>query len=224
MPPAAASFDDAFDFDEPARKRARKPRAAAQKGGARKKGKKSRRFAVDPQKIARYGAIGMSATIALAIMVNALVLQKGHHPAPLFGKSIALGATPVPAKAPAPERHAAADPAQTTVPSQLASSQLPPSAPAAEPATSSTEDPIGRLIEGHEPPPAPSRTDSRTVIGAQRALAKLGFALKPSGTLGPQTRKAIEAFERDRHLPVKGELTHRLVKILAAESGVKIVD
>ena len=69
---------------------------------------------------------------------------------------------------------------------------------------------------------AADHTEGKTVIGAQRALTKLGFAVKATGSLGPQTKKAIEAFEKDRGLPVKGELSRRVIKILAAESGVKI--
>ena len=219
MPTAVASFDD-FDLDEPARKRApRKPRASAPKGkgASRKKGKKPR-FAFDMQRVARYGAIGMSGSLALAIMVNALVLQKGHHPAPLFGKAIALGPSPAPAEktqvvAPAPEEAMPPAPAVAT-PAPRAIVEA-PEAPAG--------DPIGQLIDGKAPPAgAAGKAETRTVMGAQRALAKLGFSLKPNGNLGPQTRKAIEAFERDRHLPVKGELSHRVIKILAAESGVKI--
>ena len=216
MPTAVASFDD-FDLDEPARKRApRKPRSAAPKGKAapRKKGKKPR-FAFNSQGIIRYGAIGMSGSLALAILVNALVLQKGHHPAPLFGKAITLGPSPAPAVKAASAPEEAASPAAA----------VPPPAPRAivEAPQAASGDPIGQLIDGRAPPPAAAgKAETKTVLGAQRALAKLGFALKPSGNLGPQTRKAIEAFERDRHLPVKGELSHRLIKVLAAESGVKI--
>ena len=220
MPTAVASFDDSFDFDEPARKKApRKPRATAPKGKvpARKKGKKRRLPSIDMQRVARYGAVGMSGVLAVAIMVNALVLQKGHHPAPLFGKAIALGPSPTPVAKPAPDIRAAAD-----IELLVAPQPVPASRPMAEPANTGGADPIGQLIDGKAPPAAAPKVDSKTVVGAQRALAKLGFTLKASGTVGPQTRTAIEAFERDRHLPVNGELTHRLVKVLAAESGLKI--
>ena len=219
MPTAVASFDDSFDFDESARKKApRKPRAAPKgKGPTRKKGKKRRFPSIDMQRATRYGAIGMSGALAVAIMVNALVLQKGHHPAPLFGKAIVLG--PTPTAKPAPELRAVAE-----VEAPVAPQPMPASVPrhAAEQPATGTGDPIGQLIDGKAPAAAAPKVDSKTVAGAQRALAKLGFTLKPSGTVGPQTRKAIEAFERDRHLPVNGELTHRLVRVLAAESGIKI--
>lgn len=225
MPTAVASFDDSFDFDEPARRKAqRKPRPAAAKGKgpSRKKGGKKRRFpTIDMQKATRWGAVGMSGALAVAIMVNALILQKGHHPAPLFGKAIALGPSPT------ATRVAAAVPATPAPDPEAAQPAAPQPAPAPMPrhvaeAETGGDDLIGALIAGKAPPPATPKVESRTVLGAQRALAKLGFTLKPSGTVGPQTRKAIEAFERDRHLPVNGELTPRLVKVLAAESGVKI--
>ena len=220
MPTAVASFDDSFDFEEPARKKARKPRSAAPKsrGPTRKKGKKRRLPSIDMQRATRYGAIGMSGVLAVAIMVNALVLQKGHHPAPLFGKAIALGPSPTPATKPMAESIAAPEP-------EVPVSAPPAPAPMQRHATEQTGaggDPIGQLIDGKASPAAAPKVDSKTVAGAQRALAKLGFVLKPSGTVGPQTRKAIEAFERDRHMPVNGELTHRLVRVLAAESGLKI--
>ncbi len=223
MPTAVASFDESFDFDEPSRKKApRKPRPASRgKGPSRKKGKKRRFPSIDMQRATRYGAIGMSGVLAVAIMVNALVLQKGHHPAPLFGKAIALGPSPTPAAKPVAALRAMPEPeAAAVAPPPPTPASIPRQA--AEPSDAAGDDPIAQLIGGKMPPAAAPKVDSRTVAGAQRALAKLGFALKPSGTVGPQTRKAIEAFERDRHMPVSGELTHRLVRVLAAESGVKI--
>ena len=222
MPSAIASFDDAFDMEAPRKKTPRKPRAV-DKGPARKRGgRKLPRFAFDGPRTVRLAAIGMSGTLVVAIMVNALLLQKGHHPAPLFGQSIALGPSPVavPKAPPAPRAAPVATPQAEEAPE--------PAAPASRNRAASAErapdgDAIAALIAGHAPSPSTApKTEGKTVLGAQKALAKLGFALKPSGTMGPQTRKAIEAFERDRHMPVKGELTHRLVKILAAESGVRI--
>lgn len=220
MPNAAATFDDAFDYDEPVRRKApRRPRSAAGKGPQRKKG---RRLAFDMRKVARWTAVGLGTTVALTIMVNALVLQKSRHPAPLFGKAIALGPGPAPVeRAPAPRADPVDAPAATPAPAPVVQQRAPVEVTEDEAPT--RDDPIGRLLQGGPPPAgAAAKPDTKTVMGAQRALAKLGFALKPNGTLGPQTRKAIEAFEKDRHLPVKGELTRRLVKILAAESGVRI--
>lgn len=72
------------------------------------------------------------------------------------------------------------------------------------------KDPLGDLIA----PP------SKRVIGVQRALSDFGYAqIKPTGTIGPETRAAIEKFERERRLPVTGMITDRLVRELAAATG-----
>ncbi len=71
-------------------------------------------------------------------------------------------------------------------------------------------DAIGGLIAG----------SSRRVLAVQRALGDFGYGpVKPTGILGPDTRAAIEKFERDRRLPVTGQLSERLVRELAATTG-----
>lgn len=202
-----------FDDDDrapatPARKaQARKPRAAGP--SARRK---SRRRRVDMNKIARFAGIGITAALGVGIVVNALMMQTGHHPAPLFGSHAVLTAA---APAPAPQPHASA--AAASVPAAAPARPV-REAPAAPPVVG---DPIGQLLRGG-PPPAGDGTETRTVLGIQRALAKLGYTVKADGTLGPTTRKALQAFEKDHHLPVQGEPSRRLVKILSAESGVRV--
>jgi peptidoglycan hydrolase-like protein with peptidoglycan-binding domain len=79
---------------------------------------------------------------------------------------------------------------------------------AAEPAQR-TNDPIAQLI-------APSKR----VLAVQRALADFGYGqLKPTGLYDPDTRAAIEKFERDRRLPVTGQVSDRVVRELAAMTG-----
>ena len=59
-----------------------------------------------------------------------------------------------------------------------------------------------------------------TVAKAQRALVKLGYGpLKADGLMGASTRAAIEKFERDRKLPVKGEPSTRTFRELATRAG-----
>jgi peptidoglycan hydrolase-like protein with peptidoglycan-binding domain len=71
-------------------------------------------------------------------------------------------------------------------------------------------DPIAELIE-----PSPRR-----VLAVQRALAEAGYGqIKPTGTYGPETRAAIEKFERERKLPITGQISDRLVRELAALTG-----
>ena len=211
---AAASFDDDFDLKEPSRKKA--PRRAAP-GPRKKKGRRRFGFNLDMKQVARYAAIGMSATVALGIMVNALVLQKSRHPAPLFGTSISMVETNTAVTRPAPVKRVAPEvPATTPMPVAKPAEAT----QAGDNVPSASDDKIALLLQ-HATMPS-DHPDTKTVAGAQRALVKLGFVLKPTGTFGPQTKKALELFEKDRHLPVNGELNRRVLKILAAESGLKI--
>ncbi len=54
--------------------------------------------------------------------------------------------------------------------------------------------------------PTPPTSSSETVRNIQTSLATLGYKPGPADViLGHQTRKAIEAFQRDRGLPITGE-------------------
>ncbi len=54
--------------------------------------------------------------------------------------------------------------------------------------------------------PTPPTSSSETVRNIQTSLATLGYKPGPAdGILGHQTRNAIEAFQRDRGLPITGE-------------------
>lgn len=70
-------------------------------------------------------------------------------------------------------------------------------------------DPIAELI-------APSKR----MVAIQRALADFGYGqIKPTGVSDPDTRTAIEKFERDRRLPVTGQISDRFIRELAAMTG-----
>ena len=72
---------------------------------------------------------------------------------------------------------------------------------------SARPDPIG---------PAPSKR----VLAVQRALTEYGYGqIKPTGTLDAETKAAIERFERERKLPVTGQVSTRLARELAAITG-----
>lgn len=61
---------------------------------------------------------------------------------------------------------------------------------------------------------------SKQVIAVQRALSEFGYGqIKPTGTIDPETQSAIQKFERERKLPVTGQLSHRVVRELAAITG-----
>jgi peptidoglycan hydrolase-like protein with peptidoglycan-binding domain len=77
--------------------------------------------------------------------------------------------------------------------------------------------------------PAPTRGDaigdliagsSRRVLAVQRALGDFGYGpVRPTGVFGPETRAAVEKFERDRKLPATGQISDQLVRELAAVTG-----
>jgi peptidoglycan hydrolase-like protein with peptidoglycan-binding domain len=70
-------------------------------------------------------------------------------------------------------------------------------------------DPIAQLI-------APSKQ----TLAIQRALSDFGYGqLKPTGVIDPATVTAIEKFERDRRLPVTGQLSEPLIHELSAMTG-----
>lgn len=78
-------------------------------------------------------------------------------------------------------------------------------------AAAASPDPIARLI-------AP--TPSKRVIAVQRALSDFGYGqIKATGVFDPDTRAAVEKFERERRLPVDGQISDRLVRELAAMTG-----
>jgi peptidoglycan hydrolase-like protein with peptidoglycan-binding domain len=73
------------------------------------------------------------------------------------------------------------------------------------------------------PAPIPATAQSagaRRVASVQRALTQYGYGqLKPTGAVGADTQAAITKFERDRKLPVTGQMSDRLVKELTAMIG-----
>lgn len=83
-----------------------------------------------------------------------------------------------------------------------------PVAAVAAPSSPAT-DPIAKLI-------APSKR----IVSIQRALADFGYGqIKATGVYDPETRSAIEKFERDHRLPVTGQISDRFVRELAAMTG-----
>ena len=73
----------------------------------------------------------------------------------------------------------------------------------------SRNDPIAALI-------APTKQ----VLAIQRALSDFGYGqIKPTGTYDPDTRAAIEKFERDQRLPVTGQISDRFIRELATMTG-----
>jgi peptidoglycan hydrolase-like protein with peptidoglycan-binding domain len=208
------------------------------------------------------GLIATGGTIM--ILVNALFLQSGPHPAPIFAnKPAPAGAggplTAVdtalprrrPAEAPVPSarprgevladiqrelsrrgfydgatdgvygpktdaairdfEHAAglrpsAEPNEALLQSIVRSPVKSKPVAAAAPRKS---DPIANLLAA----------DPR-VMAVQRALSSYGYGqIKATGVYDPETRLAIEGFERERRLPITGKVSDRLTRELTALTG-----
>jgi hypothetical protein len=176
------------------------------------------------------GAFAFAAVIA--IIANALFLQAGRHPSPMFGPVAAMPAAALALASPLPRprpveadaslfepRIAETKPAEPKAADPLASLVKATSAPAVAPSN---------ILRPPAPVPASSRNEttanpspgSRRVGAVQRALTEYGYGqLKPSGTVGSDTQAAIQKFERERKLPVTGQISDRLVRELIAVTG-----
>jgi peptidoglycan hydrolase-like protein with peptidoglycan-binding domain len=87
--------------------------------------------------------------------------------------------------------------------------RVPLKSEAAVPRPATRPDPIADLIA-----PGPR------VIAVQRALNDFGYGpVKATGVYGTETIAAIQKFERDRKLPVTGQISPRLMRELAALTG-----
>jgi peptidoglycan hydrolase-like protein with peptidoglycan-binding domain len=203
----------------------------------------------------------LMATLAVAtIFINALFLQHGPHPAPIFATKRAAVhdvpvvlprprvAEPVPQPAPAARSQAqivgdiqrelnrkgfydgavdgiwggrtdtaARDFAQaaglkigTEASEALLHAIVTSTAKASgKPAAPVRNDPIAELI-------APTKQ----VLAVQRALSDFGYGqIKPTGVYDPATQAGIEKFERDRKLPVTGQISEQLIRELSAMTG-----
>jgi hypothetical protein len=212
---ALARGDHDFTVSEP--RRGAKSRHANRAGRLRRFLRFIYRAADYPNRIAGTLLVGL----IIAICINALLLQQGHHPGPLFHKSVTL---PVSAPQRAVPQTAATGPMVPAGALRDPISQLLQSSPAISEADKAArprrQDPISQFLKSEATPAAPE--PSKTVFAAQSALVKLGFVLKPDGIAGSATRQAIEQFERDHGLPARGELSPKILHELAAQSGIRI--
>ena len=199
-------------------------------------------------------AILMAAIAAFAIIVNALFLQKGPHPAPIFAARPLLLQQERAALSRLPSQ-AAGETVQPRIQlvaniqreltrkgfydgpadgiwgaktdnavrdfAQAADVKINPEASdgllrtitasnAKPPADAPAADPIAKLVG------APSKR----VTAVQRALSDFGYGqIKVTGVFDPETRAALERFERDRRMPPTGQMSDRVVRELAAMTG-----
>ena len=181
------------------------------------------------------------------ISLNALGYQMGRHQAPIFPKpaprqiaekppvrrieaSRADTGEGVKAAVPKPAALQTAAPQNAGPKAETAGAEPSrPDAPKSEPARIAlvspsprpvSRDTIGEIIREGETTASVTLKADPTVAKAQRALVKLGYGpLKADGVLGTGTRAAIERFERDRKLPVKGQPAGRTLRELAARAA-----
>ena len=177
------------------------------------------------------GALAFAAVSA--IIANALFLQAGRHPSPMFGTAVTLPAAALTPANPLPRPR----PAEAALLESRPAEPKPVEARLAEPRSA---DPMTNLVRTTTASPAASPTvprppapipasarhdagpasGSRRVASVQRALTEYGYGqLKPTGTVGSDTQAAIQRFERERKIPVTGQMSDRLVKELTAAIG-----
>jgi len=148
-------------------------------------------------------ALVAAGAASLIIVVNAVYLQSGVHPAPFFANPTPVPADnrAAPASSPTP---GAADPTSTH------STVVRPAPQAAAPRRN---DPIADLIGASVGSPT-------RVMAVQRALSEFGYGqIRPSGVLDAPTGAAIEKFESERKMPLTGRLSDRLLRELSAMTG-----
>ena len=165
--------------------------------------------------------------VVTAIIVNALFLQAGRHPAPMFGSITTLPAVASPSVNPLPRSRPLE--ADTSQPESRFAETRPADTLAVPVKTAGTASVASTVVS--RPPaaiPVVSHGDlasggSRRVAAVQRALTEYGYGqLKPTGVAGTDTQAAIQKFERARKLPVTGQVSDRLVRELTAMIGYPI--
>jgi Putative peptidoglycan binding domain len=215
------------DDEEMPRRRSRGAQAVAIEAGE-KRGLLMRMLLRSPKDLV---AATLAAAVIVAIIANALFLQAGRHPSPMFGSVVIL-------PPPAPVT-AAASPLPRPRPIEADARPVEPQPVEAKPAEPvRASDPMTNLIKSNAtslvspsnvmrpPAPSPSRVEithtaaSKRIAAVQRALTEYGYGqLKPTGTIGSDTQAAISKFERDRKLPATGQISDRLVRELTAMIG-----
>lgn len=203
----------------------------------------------------------MSTGAIFAIVSNALFLQKGPHPAPIFAaRPLLQQEAIVPPRTSSTQSHLGSDLAaqarvqlvaniqrelsrksfydgpadgiwgsktDAAVRDFLQASGLKVNPDANENLLRAISNYVAKPVAGSAAP-SPPATDpiakliapSKRIVSIQRALADFGYGqIKATGVYDPETRSAIEKFERDHRLPVTGQISDRFVRELAAMTG-----
>lgn len=187
---------------------------------------------------------GLVAVAAIgAIVANALFLQTGRHPAPMFGTVINLPApssvplsNPLPRPRPVGAETSPLEPRATEFraepkPAERAAEKAPEKPVEATASTPRAADPLTNLVKQTTStppsvarPPAPIPVQhgpaARRIVGVQRALSEYGYGnLKITGAMSGETQSAIQKFEREHKMQVTGQVSDRLLRELSAAIG-----
>ena len=193
------------------------------------------------------GALAFAAVSA--IIANALFLQAGRHPSPMFGTVTRMPAAAMAPASPLPRPRPVEAAARTAdpLPSEPRVVELRSADPKSGDSRSDPKsDPMTNLVKAiavpqatpsqaspshvaRPPAPIPAARNetianqtpaARRVAAVQRTLTEYGYGqLKPTGTVGSDTQAAIQKFERERKLPVTGQVSDRLLRELTAMIG-----
>jgi putative peptidoglycan binding protein len=224
-----------IDDDEEMPRRRRRGAKAAAVAVEEERGLLMRIFLHSPKDV----IAGLLAAAAIcAILTNALFLQAGRHPSPMFGSVVTLPAPqaavvsplprPRPVEAEPPEIRPVevrgAEPRHVEIRSADPKGDSRNPDPMANLVVKSTGAPAAAPANVARPPasiPATAQSaGARRVAAVQRALTQYGYGqLKPTGAVGADTQTAIAKFERDRKLPVTGQMSDRLVRELTVMIG-----
>ncbi len=157
--------------------------------------------------------------VVVGIVTNAVFLQPGRHPAPMFGAAPAASSIPAPPSTQAPiPRVRPADADTHAAEAKPADAPVAPAKPL--PSASATPRPPAAISSAKNDPVADLIVSTRRVAAIQRALSEYGYGqLKPTGVVGPETTAAIQKFERDRKQPVTGQISEKLIRDLTVLTG-----
>ncbi len=183
----------------------------------------------------------LAAAAVSAIVTNALFLQAGRHPSPMFGAASPAQplANPLPRPRPVEAATRSVEPTAAEVrtaekaaeprtveprpadamSSLVAKTTAPPAPPAAAAPVAAPSAAVMRP-PASVPVATPHTAAGRRIAAVQRTLTEYGYGqLKPTGMIGADTQAAITKFERDRKLPVTGQMSDRLVHELKTMTG-----
>ncbi|MBR0738396.1 peptidoglycan-binding protein [Bradyrhizobium liaoningense] len=185
---------------------------------------------------------GLVAVAAVgAIVANALFLQTGRHPAPMFGTVINFPApssatlsNPLPRPRPVGADTSPLEPRATEFRAESKpverAAEKPPEKSVEATASTRSSDPMTNLVKAttstppsalRPPAPIPAQSPAaRRIAGVQRALSEYGYGnLKITGTMSGETQAAIQKFEREHKMQVTGQVSDRLLRELGAAIG-----